>query len=78
MPEVRAHHGNAEIYTCIQISPLWFASLRSEEVVIRKSAQGNFLFMVVMETLKYTCVSLPCIAWFASLRSEEVVMGKSA
>ena len=26
-------------YTCIQILPLWFASLRSEEVVIRKSAQ---------------------------------------
>ena len=68
-------------YTCVQISPLWFASLRSEEVVIRKSARGNFLFMVVMETVKYTCVhqvSLPCIAWFASLRSEEVVMVKSA
>ena len=44
-------------YTCVQISPLWFASLRSEEVVIRKSARGNFLFMVVMETVKYTCVS---------------------
>ena len=60
-------------YTCIQISPLWFASLRSEEVVIRKSAQGNFLFMVVMETLNTHAyqVSLPCIAWFASLRSEK-------
>ena len=43
-------------YTCVQISPLWFASLRSEEVVIRKSARGNFLFMVVMQTVKYTCV----------------------
>ena len=39
-------------YTCVQISPLWFASLRSEEVVIRKSTWGNFLFMVVMEMLK--------------------------
>ena len=55
LPEARAHHGILR-YTCVQISPLWFASLRSEEVVIRKSAQGNFLFMVVMETLKYTCV----------------------
>ena len=44
-------------YTCVQISPLWFASLRSEEVVIRKSVRGNFLFMVVMETVKYTRVS---------------------
>ena len=26
------------------------------EVVIRKIAQGNFLLMVIMETLKYTCV----------------------
>ena len=34
----------------------WFASLRSEEVVIGKSARGNFLSVVVMETLKYTCV----------------------
>ena len=24
-------------YTCVQISPVWFASLRSEEVVIRES-----------------------------------------
>ena len=23
-------------YTCVQISPVWFASLRSEEVVIEK------------------------------------------
>ena len=30
-------------YTCIQISPLWFASLRTKEVVIRKSPQGNFV-----------------------------------
>ena len=43
-------------YTCVQILPLWFASLRSEEVVIRKSARGNSLFMVVMEMVKYTCV----------------------
>ena len=52
-------------YTCVQMSPLWFGSL---EVVMRKSAQGNFLVMVVMEMLKYTCI--------ASLRSEEVVIGK--
>ena len=43
-------------YTCVQISLLWFTSLRSEEVVKRKSAQGHFLFMVVMETLKYTFI----------------------
>ena len=43
-------------YTCVQISPPWFASLRSEEVVTGKSAWGNFLTMVVMETVKYTCV----------------------
>ena len=34
----------------------WFASLRSEEVVIGKSARDHFLFMIVMETLKYTSV----------------------
>ena len=59
----------------------WFASLRSEEVVIGKSACGHFLFMVVMEMLKYTCsyqASPPCIVWCASLRSEEVVIRKSA
>ena len=47
----------AQRYTCVQILPLWFVSLRSEEVVIRKSARSNFLFMVVMETVKYTCVA---------------------
>ena len=67
-------------YTCIQISPLWFASLRSEEVVIRKSAQGNFFHgchgnaEIHMHT-KFYFHALH--AWFASLRSEEVVMGKS-
>ena len=29
-------------YTCIQISPLWFASLRSEEVVIGKKCPRPF------------------------------------
>ena len=43
-------------YTCIQISPLWFASLRSEEVVIGKKCLRPFLFMVVLEMLKYTCI----------------------
>ena len=41
-----------------QVSPpciAWFASLRSEEVVIGKSAWGHFLLMVVMETMEYTC-----------------------
>ena len=47
----------AQRYTFVQILPLWFASLKSEEVVIRKSARSNFLFMVVMETVKYTCVA---------------------
>ena len=51
--------------------------LRSEGVVIEKSVQGHFLLIVIMETLKYTCVpsftSMHC-----SLRSEEVVIGKSA
>ena len=50
VPQARAHHGNTEIHLHTN-SPL-FASLRSEEVVIRKSARGNFLFMVVMETVK--------------------------
>ena len=39
-------------YTCIQISPLWFPSLRSEEVV----TEAIFLFVVVMEMRKYTCL----------------------
>ena len=64
-------------YTWVQILPLWFASLRSEEVVIRKSAQGNFCSWLSWNTHAYQ-VSLSCIAWFANLRSEEVVMGKSA
>ena len=33
----------------------WFASLRSEEVVIGKSASGHFLLTVVMETMEYIC-----------------------
>ena len=39
--------------TCIPCIA-WFASLRSEEVVTRKSSLGHFLVMVVMETMKYT------------------------
>ena len=41
-----------------QVSPpciAWCASLRSEEVVTGKSVRGNFLSVVFMETLKYTC-----------------------
>ena len=48
-------HSNTHVY---QVSPpciVWFASLRSEEVVIGKSAWGHFLLMVVMETMEYTC-----------------------
>ena len=30
-------------HTCVQISPLWFASLRNEEVVITKSPRGNLI-----------------------------------
>ena len=33
----------------------WFASLRSEELVIGKSTRGHFLLTVVMETMEYTC-----------------------
>ena len=33
VPGASAYHGNAKIHTCI-IMPVWFASLRSEEVVI--------------------------------------------
>ena len=33
----------------------WFASLRSEEVIIGKSACGHFLLTVIMETMKYIC-----------------------
>ena len=29
-------------YTCVQISPLWLASLRSEEVVIGKKCLRQF------------------------------------
>ena len=56
-PFVHGCHGNAEIHV-YQVSPpciVWCASLRSEEVVIGKSARGNFLSVVVMETLKNTC-----------------------
>ena len=42
-------------YHCVQISPLWFASLRSEKVVMGKVPEAIF-FMVVMEMLKYTGV----------------------
>ena len=51
----------------------WFASLRSEEVVI---AWGNFCQLLSWKrsnTHAYQ-VLLPCIAWFASLKSEEVVI----
>ena len=66
------------MYTCVQISPVLFARLRSEEVVIRKSARRHVLFMVVMEMLKYTCIPsfTSMQRMVASLISEEVVMGK--
>ena len=59
---------NSEIHMHIVSFPriAWFASLRNDEVVIGKSAGGHFLFMFVMETLKYTCIpsftSIPCMA----------------
>ena len=77
MPETTAHHENTEIHVCTN-SPLWFANLRSEEVVIRKGAQYNFCSWSswkCQNTHAYL-VSLPSIAWFACLRSEEVVIGK--
>ena len=49
-------HLNTHAYIVSPPCIVWCASLRSEEVVIGKSARGNFLSMVVMETLKYTCV----------------------
>ena len=42
-------------YTCVPSFTVWFASLRSEEVVRGKTALGHFLLMVVMEMLKYIC-----------------------
>ena len=47
---------NTHVYQALPLSILWCASLRSEEVVIRTSALGHFLLIVVMETLKYTCI----------------------
>ena len=41
VPEAGAHHGNAEIHLRT-ISPLWFASLRSEEVVTGKKCLRPF------------------------------------
>ena len=63
------------------ISPLWFASLRCELVVIKESARGHFLFMVVMEIRK--CMCTPSFTsmghgLFESWRSEEVIIEKSA
>ena len=58
----------------------WFASLRSEEVVIGKVPEAIFCSWSSWKhwnTHAYQ-VSPPCIVWFASLRSEEVVIGKSA
>ena len=72
-------HWNTHAY---QVSPpciVWCANLRSEEVVTGKSAWGNFLSMVVMETLKYTCVpsftSMHCMVckfekWTSSYREK--------
>ena len=72
-------HWNTHAY---QVSPPyieWFASLRSEEVGTGISAWGNFLSMVVMETLKYTCVpsfsSMHCMVckfekWRSSYREK--------
>ena len=48
---------NTHVYQVSAPWIAWFASLRSEEVVIGKSARGNFLLTVVMETMK---VSSPC------------------
>ena len=53
MPEamfVDGRRGNAEIHIHTKFHLVWCASLRSEEVVI-----GQFLLMVVMETMKYIC-----------------------
>ena len=44
-------------YHCVQTLPLWFITLRSEDVV--KYGRKNlrpFLFIIVMEMLKYTCL----------------------
>ena len=50
--------------TLCQVSPpcvVWYAGLRSEEIVIEKSAQGHFLLMVI-EMQKYTCIpSFACM-----------------
>ena len=64
MPEARAHYGNAEIHLCTNFTTM-VCKFKNEEVVIRKSARGDYLFMVVMEMLNTRAhqVSLPCISW---------------
>ena len=52
---VNGHYGNGEIHYAYQVSPqctVWFASLRSEEVVIGKSTRVNFF----VNGAQYTCV----------------------
>ena len=71
---IHGHHGNSEIQMRTKFH---LHALRSEKLVIGKSARGNFLSMVVMEIHVYE-VSAPCIALFPSLRSGEVVIGKTA
>ena len=49
-------HGNTEMYTPAKFhlnAFHWFTSLRSEEVFLGQKVPEAFLFMVVMETLKY-------------------------
>ena len=52
---VEGRHGiikNTHVY---QVSPpciVWFASLRSEEVVVGKSALGHILLTIIMEMQK--------------------------
>ena len=47
---VHGCHGNSEIHMRTKLPCIvWCASLRSEEVVIGKSARGHFLFIAVME-----------------------------
>ena len=62
-------------YGVLEASAHHLPCLRSEEIVIRKM----LLFMVIMETLKYTCIpSLTSIGCIERLRSEKVVTEKRA
>ena len=46
---------NTHVYKVSFPCVLPLASLRSEEVILKKIARGYFLLVIVMETIEYTC-----------------------